>query len=88
MCSSDLDPAAFQDTVVDAFESIIANHPGQRVAVFCHAGVVNVWAARVLGIQRYLFFTPGYTSIHRFGAGRDGKRGVLSLNEQAHLRAV
>jgi 2,3-bisphosphoglycerate-dependent phosphoglycerate mutase len=82
---SSQDPEVFKVKVVEAMEGIIDAHPGERVAVFCHAGVINIWAGHVIGARRYLFFEPAYTSIHRFGAGRQGQRGVLSLNEQAHL---
>ncbi|OYU68649.1 MAG: hypothetical protein CFE28_00705 [Alphaproteobacteria bacterium PA2] len=81
-----VDMGEFQATVVAAMEEIIAAHPGQRVAVFCHGGVINVWAAHVLGIAPRVFFEADYTSINRFMAARSGQRNVLSLNERAHLR--
>src|SRR5206468_8516958 len=40
--------AEFQATVVQALERIVARHPGQRVAVFCHGGGINGWTAHVL----------------------------------------
>jgi len=80
------DIAGFQALVTPALEEIVAAHSGQRVAVFCHGGVINVWAAHVLGIPPRLFFEPGYTSVHRFMCARSGQRNVLSLNETAHLR--
>lgn len=83
-----MDIEAFRATVVDALEGVIAAHPGQRVAVFCHGGVINVWTAHVLGMAPRLFFEPGYTSIHRFMCARGGQRNVLALNERAHLRAA
>lgn len=78
--------AGFQATVVAALEEIVETHPGQRVAVFCHGGVINVWTAHVLGMAPRLFFEPGYTSVHRFMCARSGQRNVLALNERAHLR--
>lgn len=83
-----MDIEAFHDTVVEALESVIAAHPGQRVAVFCHGGVINVWTAYVLGMAPRLFFEPGYTSIHRYMCARAGQRNVLALNERAHLREI
>lgn len=80
------DMAAFQAEVVEGLEHIISEHPGQRVAVFCHGGVINVWAAHVLGLDRKLFFEPNYTSVSRFACGRNGARSLISLNEDAHLR--
>ena len=81
-----MDITAFQKTVVNALEEIIAQHPGETVAVFCHGGVINVWAAHVLGMTPRLFFEPVYTSIHRFACARSGQRNVISLNEYPHLR--
>jgi len=82
----DIDIEAFQAMVVKALEEIIAAHSGQRVVVFCHGGVVNVWTAHVLGMAPRLFFEPRYTSVHRYMCARSGQRNVLSLNETAHLR--
>lgn len=82
----DIDVAAFQGAVVSALEEVIAAHPGERVAVFCHGGVINVWTAHVLRMEPRLFFEPGYTSVHRFMCARGGQRAVVSLNERAHLR--
>jgi probable phosphoglycerate mutase len=84
--NEEVDILAFQDTVVRALESIIAAHRGGRVVVFCHGGVINVWAAHVLKMVPRLFFEPQYTSIHRFLCAGTGERNVVSLNETAHLR--
>jgi probable phosphoglycerate mutase len=81
-----IDVQAFRSGVVAAFERIIAAHPGGRVAVVCHGGVINAWAAHVLGIPDPMFFDPGYTSVQRFFAASSGERSVASLNELAHLR--
>lgn len=81
------DIAGFQKMVVAALEEIIAAHQGQRVAVFCHGGVINVWTGHILGMTPpRLFFEPGYTSVHRYLCARSGERNVVALNEQAHLR--
>jgi probable phosphoglycerate mutase len=81
-----IDVAAFRRGVVATFESIIAAHPGARVAVVCHSGVINAFAAHVLGIQAPIFYDPGYTSVQRFLAAQSGERMLASLNELAHLR--
>ena len=83
---ANIDVVAFRRGVVESFERIIAAHPRQRVAVVCHSGVINAWAAHVLGIEAPIFFDPGYTSIQRFLAASTGERMVASLNELAHLR--
>lgn len=83
---ANIDVVAFRRGVVESFERIIAAHPRQCVAVVCHSGVINAWAAHVLGIEAPIFFDPGYTSIQRFLAASSGERMVASLNELAHLR--
>jgi probable phosphoglycerate mutase len=77
--------AAFQQTVVETLEGIIAANRGRRVAVFCHGGVINVWTAHVLGMTPRLFFEPQYASVHRFLCAGTGQRNLFSLNETAHL---
>ncbi len=84
---ADADIGAFQKTVVDALEEIIASHPGGTVAVFCHGGVINVWTAHVLGMAPRLFFEPGYASVHRYLCARSGQRNLVALNDVAHLDA-
>jgi probable phosphoglycerate mutase len=79
------DIKSFQAMVVAALEEIIEAHPGQRVAAFCHGGVINVWTAHVLGMEPRLFFEPGYTSVHRYLCARSGQRNVVALNERFHL---
>ena len=81
-----VDMTAFQARVVAGIEEIIAAHSGHRVAVFCHGGVINVWAAHVLDMAPRIFFEADYTSINRFVCARAGQRSVVSLNERAHLR--
>jgi probable phosphoglycerate mutase len=79
-------PEHFQAVVVDAVERVVVRHPGQRVAIVCHGGVINAYAGHVLGIADPLFFLPTYTSISRVFAASTGERSIASLNETAHLR--
>jgi probable phosphoglycerate mutase len=81
-------PEEFQHAVIAAMERIVNAHPGQRVAVICHGGVINVYAAFVLRLATSMFFLPGYTSINRFFAASTGERSMHSLNEMAHLRGL
>jgi probable phosphoglycerate mutase len=81
------DYSRFRQTVRTAIEGIIAAHRGERVAVVCHAGVINAWAAEILDIERTIFFGPEYTSINRFRASSSGVHSLIALNESAHLRA-
>jgi broad specificity phosphatase PhoE len=83
-----VDPAEFQQQVVPAVDGLIARHPGQKVAAFSHGGVVNVYLAHLLGIDRLLWFHPEYTSISRVHAARDGPKSVATVNETAHLVAT
>ena len=77
---------AFRGEVVTGVEQIIADNPGRRVVVFCHGGVINAWAAHVLGMKPQLFIDVSYTSVNRFWAASSGERSLGSLNEAAHLR--
>lgn len=81
-----IDPVAFRNRVVAAVEGIVARHPGERVVLFTHSGVLNAYCGHVLGQPRALWFAPAYASVSRIGAARDGRRGVISLNETAHVR--
>ena len=83
------DADSFTERVVGAIEELIDRHPGGRIAVICHGGVLNVYISRVL--QRTgspMFFMPRYTSISRVAAQRGGARSIVSLNETAHLRGL
>ncbi len=77
-----VDLRAFQSGVIAAMEEIIAANRGGRVAVVCHGGVINIWAAHVLGFEPRLFFDAGYTSVNRFIAASSGERSLHGLNEQ------
>ncbi|MEY2418387.1 MAG: 2,3-bisphosphoglycerate-dependent phosphoglycerate mutase [Actinomycetota bacterium] len=81
-------PKEFVGKIVDAMDRIIEQHPSQTVAVVCHAGVINAYMAHVLGLDKVIFFGPGYTSVNRVLANSAGMRGVGSLNELAHLRGI
>jgi 2,3-bisphosphoglycerate-dependent phosphoglycerate mutase len=79
-------PEHFAKVVVGAIERIVERHPGARVAVVCHGGVINAYAGHVLGVDAPLFFLPTYTSISRVFAASTGQRSIHTLNESAHLR--
>ena len=84
--AAEVDFLAFRGEVVTGVEQIIADNPGRRVVVFCHGGVINAWAAHVLGMKPQLFIDVSYTSVNRFWAASSGERSLASLNEAAHLR--
>lgn len=84
----DIDFPKFCESVITTLNEIIAAHPGKRVAVTCHGGVINIWTAHVIGIEPRMFFNPRYTSINRYMAASSGERSIITLNEQAHLRPL
>ncbi len=81
-------PDQFRARIVPCLDGIIGRFPGGRVAVVCHGGVINVYLAALLELDRHLWFEPGYTSISRVAAARSGPRSLVTLNETAHLLGV
>jgi probable phosphoglycerate mutase len=81
-------PDQFRARILPSLDGIIGRFPGGRVAVVCHGGVINVYLAALLGLDRDLWFEPGYTSISRVAAARSGPRSLVTLNETAHLLGV
>jgi 2,3-bisphosphoglycerate-dependent phosphoglycerate mutase len=77
----------FRHRVLMAVEGIVATHPGQRVVVACHGGVINAVTASILGVREDMFFRPAHASVHRVAA-LDERRVIWSLNETHHLAAV
>ena len=53
----------FRARVMSSIEGIISRHGGDRVAVVCHGGVINLYAGDVLGlnVDGPGFFYPNYT---------------------------
>lgn len=76
---------AFRARVVETVERIVSEHPGKRVALVCHGGVVNAYLSHILEIDRTLFFEPRYTSVSRVLAARSGERQLVSANEMPHV---
>jgi broad specificity phosphatase PhoE len=63
---------------------IAAAHPGQRVMVVSHAGVINAALAALLGIPQDYFFPTANTSISVLRI-KGERRLIFSLNDIAHL---
>ncbi|MGI5129448.1 histidine phosphatase family protein [Pseudonocardia sp. CA-107938] len=81
-----VDAGAFTEQVAEAMEAVVAAHPGRvTVVVVAHAGVINVWLARLLGIDHPLPFPLDYTGITRVVAARDGLRRIRTVNEIGHV---
>lgn len=75
----------FRRRVVAAFDEIAGKHAGGRIIAFAHGGVVNAYAAEVLGLERDFFFPAANTSITVFRVS--GQRRVLYvLNDFAHIK--
>ena len=86
---ADETPEEFRSRVVRALDELVDAHPGQKIAVSCHGGVINAYLAHVLGLPvSQGFFYPNYTSIHRIAASRSGHRSIVTVNETAHLRGT
>ncbi len=84
--SAGVDPVAFRARVVAALHSVAARHPGGRAVLFTHAGALNAAAGDVLQREQAIWFAPAYCSITRLAYARDGRRGLVSLNETGHVR--
>jgi probable phosphoglycerate mutase len=67
-----------------AIDEIVAAHPGQRVAVVCHAGVIQTYISIVLDHPRDFIFYPFNASIASVRAKGD-QRVIWRLNDVAHL---
>ncbi|MEM7016304.1 MAG: histidine phosphatase family protein [Pseudomonadota bacterium] len=80
--------ATFKRVVVENLEEIVAGNPGKRVAVVCHGGVINAWAAHTIELAKQFFFIPDYTSINKFMVSRNGERSLIALNDAVHIHGV
>ncbi|MYR07923.1 hypothetical protein GTV32_17180 [Gordonia sp. SID5947] len=77
----------FHERVVTGIDAMIARHPKDVVAVFCHSGVIARYTAAMLKLpwEQTGFFYPLYTSITRVVGGDTG-RMIVTVNETPHLR--
>ncbi len=79
--------AEFRKRIINAIEGIIALHPGERVTVACHGGVINAYIGHVIGSKFDMFFRPAHTSINVVAAA-EGIRALYALNDITHLRTA
>jgi probable phosphoglycerate mutase len=83
----DVDVETWSKVAALAVQRVIEAHPGERIALFAHGGVINAYLSTLLGLDTMFFFGPGYTSISRVKVGDYSDRLMLhSLNEMPHLR--
>jgi 2,3-bisphosphoglycerate-dependent phosphoglycerate mutase len=76
--------AGFADRVRAAIGRVVAAHPGQRVAVFTHGGVIGQVLALATGSRPFAFITSDNASISRLVVA--GERWIVrGFNDIAHL---
>ena len=87
---SDESEEEFRDRTIGTIEELIGAHPGDRIAIVCHGGVINTYLSHVIGLRHEAlgFFYPNYTSIHRVAASSQGHRSIVTINETSHLRGT
>lgn len=71
--------------VVSAIDDIASQHFGQRIAIVSHGGVINIYVADLLGIEREFFFPITNTSVTIVRVA-PGKKVLVALNDICHLR--
>ncbi len=76
-----------RNRVRNAMDEIIAANAGKRVAVVCHAGVIQMYVAMVLGIRSDFPFYPFNASITSVRAQGD-RRALWRLNDISHLEGM
>jgi len=74
----------FRHRVLAAVDDIVEEHAGERVAIVCHAGVINACVAAALGLESDMFFLPLNASITVVRAIGE-RRVVHRMNDYEHL---
>jgi len=77
--------AEFRKRVVNAVEQAIWTQRAERIAIVCHAGVINAYVSHVVKSPYDFIFGPDHTSVSVIVA-MDNRRMVLRLNDSHHLR--
>lgn len=84
--------AEFATRTWRALEEVVAEHPGRRVAVVTHGGVIRATVRRWLGQRAWtrdgiaLVCEPA--SVTHLRAAPDGRRELVTFNDRAHLAAL
>jgi 2,3-bisphosphoglycerate-dependent phosphoglycerate mutase len=76
--------ATFRLRICEAIDGIVESHPGQRVVVACHGGVINAYLAEHLNIREDMWFRPAHTAVQTVWT-KDGQRSLRLLNCLRHL---
>lgn len=74
----------FAERVRDGISRVVAAHPGKRVAVFTHGGVIGQAIAVTTGSRTFAFTSADNASISRIAAFGD-RWLVRAFNDTAHL---
>ena len=75
----------FRKRAINAVETAIARHSGERIAIVCHGGVINAYVGHIIASPYDMFFRPAHASISIVVAG-EGRRVLRLLNDTGHLR--
>jgi probable phosphoglycerate mutase len=82
---ADLTSPDFRDRVISSIDRIVADHPGDHVAVVCHGGVISTVLTHILDVDPSHYFNTDYTSVTRIRASRAGRRSLVTFNESHWL---
>lgn len=74
----------FRRRVAYSVEAALVHHPGERVVVACHGGVINAYIAEILDLAQDMFFPASHASVHRLSF-KGHQRVVTGLNEDRFL---
>jgi probable phosphoglycerate mutase len=74
----------FRKRIATVLGVLIDRHPGQRIVVTCHSGVINAFLASVVETDQDVPVRVHHTSISVF-RGADTRRAVISINDYAHV---
>jgi broad specificity phosphatase PhoE len=77
--------ASFRQRITNTIDEIAAQHGGERVAIVTHGGVINMYIADLLGMNRDFFFPVVNTSVTIVRIKAD-TRVLVSLNDTGHLK--
>ena len=75
----------FRNRSVNAIEQAIWSQRAQRIAIVCHAGVINAYVSHVMKSPYDFVFGPDHTAVSVVDAF-ENRRMVRRLNDSHHLR--
>ncbi|MEX2080853.1 MAG: histidine phosphatase family protein [Dehalococcoidia bacterium] len=81
------DVDGFRARIFEAFDKIIAECHGMRVAIVCHGGVINTVLSSIVGSAFDNIVAAHHTSITVIRAA-DTRRVLLTVNDYSHVMAV